>query len=119
MHSEKRKQVRYDDVGRLDAPDVCTFPGMLLDISLGGCKGHFPCMLAVDEEGEHMLKILPMHKNSARTHSFALLGRPIWEKQEGSFTIVGFRFLHSPDLKRLTAYVEQLESDRQVLLDEA
>ncbi|MDR1786706.1 MAG: PilZ domain-containing protein [Spirochaetaceae bacterium] len=109
MTADNRKSVRYNDVGRIDAGGTSLFPGMLLDISQTGCRCRFPCLIDFDEEEEYLLRILPSHKNTS--HSFALLGRPVWQKKDDSSTTAGFEFLHSPDGKRLMSYIEQLKQE--------
>jgi c-di-GMP-binding flagellar brake protein YcgR len=117
MRTDNRKCARYNSIGRIDAAEICLFPGMLLDISQCGCRGHFPNALNFDEENEYVLKIHPMHKKSGA--AFLLIGKPVWQRRENSATVVGFEFLHSPDRKRLDAYINQLELEALSMEDSA
>mgnify|MGYP007056258632 CR=1 FL=1 len=45
--TEERKDVRFEEIGRVDAPDLCALPGVLSDISetaLGFKSIHSPGM---------------------------------------------------------------------------
>jgi hypothetical protein len=83
------------------------FPGILLDISEGGCKGKFPYSRDFNADCDYELKIFPARKKNM--HPFTLIGQPRWQRHDGQATEIGFEFLHSPDLKRLEAYLAALE----------
>lgn len=108
MQNEQRKDERFDDIGRVDAPDLCIFPGVLVDISLLGCRIRFPAVLSVDMESDFELKITSPRKGS--NQSFSLIGHPQWTRQSDNSTEVGFRLLHSPGTRLLGKYIEKLAS---------
>ena len=57
MNEENRQDTRYVEIGRVVAPEICALNGILDDISLTGCKIHFPCILDVNLDNEYNLKI--------------------------------------------------------------
>ena len=72
MNDECRREERYVEIGRVDAPDICLFSGVLIDISLSGCKVRFPMNLEIDEEGDYELKIQSARKDFSVP--FSLIG---------------------------------------------
>ena len=111
MRSDKRRIVRFTDVGRIDASEICVFPGILLDISQGGCKSRFPYSREFDLDCDYELRVFPAHKRNQR--SFLLIAQPRWQRQEGQSTEIGFEFLHSPGVKALEAFLETLELEQR------
>jgi hypothetical protein len=114
--SEKRKVIRFSDVGRIDAGDICVFPGMLLDISESGCKSRFPYSQAFDPDCDYELRIYPAHKRNM--NPFLLIGQPRWQKQNGLVTEIGFEFLHSPGARQLAGYLETLAKEHHANAEE-
>ena len=75
---------------------------MLDDISIKGCKVHFPVPVSLDMENQYKLSItLPQQG----TRPFRLLCNPQWQRINDSETEIGFRFLRSPDTPRLASYI--------------
>jgi len=109
MNSENRQDVRYADIGRVDASGVCALPGVLDDISLTGCKVHFPIPVVIDMENDFELKIKPAQKSS--NNPFVLVCHPQWIKENNGETEVGFKILRSPDTPQLASYIEELEKN--------
>ncbi|MFA6937227.1 MAG: PilZ domain-containing protein [Treponema sp.] len=109
MNSENRQNVRYEDIGRVDAAEICTLPGVLNDISLTGCKVHFPIPVTIDMEGDFELKIKPAQKSSE--DPFVLVCHPQWVKDNNGETEIGFSILRSPDTPLLANYIEELKKN--------
>ena len=109
MHTAARKSVRYDDIGRIDAPQICALPGVLDNISKEGCKVHYPFAVVVDLDSDYEIKVMPsriageMHKAP-----FTLLCHPRWVKEDKGITEIGFRILRSPDSVHLSEYIASL-----------
>ncbi len=106
MQFEQRKDERFDDIGRVDDPELCVFPGVLVDISMLGCRIRFPASISVDMDSDIDLKITSPRKGTMQ--SFSLIGHPKWIKEENGSTEVGFRFLRSPGSRLLYKYIEKL-----------
>jgi len=106
MLKEQRKDERFVDIGRVDAPDLCVFPGVLEDISLLGGKIRFPVILDVNMEMDVDLIFSPSQKES--NSPIHLIGKPMWVQKEESETQIGFKFLRSPGTNLLTSYIEKL-----------
>ncbi|MBQ0167739.1 MAG: PilZ domain-containing protein [Treponema sp.] len=106
MSLEHRKDERFEDIGRVDAQNLCVFPGVLVDISMLGCRIRFPAAFDVDMESDFELKITPARKYSLQ--NILLIGHPQWVKHEGESTEVGFKLLRSPGTRMLGTYVQKL-----------
>ena len=107
MMSEKRKDIRFDDVARVEAFELCVFPGVLVDISHKGCKIRFPIPFDFELDKDYELKIIPSQKNE--TTGFVLIGHPMWKNKSAAFTEIGFEILHSPGISRFKEYLNDLE----------
>ncbi|MBQ3826216.1 MAG: PilZ domain-containing protein [Spirochaetaceae bacterium] len=112
--TEERKDVRFEEIGRVDAPDLCALPGVLSDISASGCRVHFPIPVDVDfeEEKEYELKIYPSRAN---TDEIELLCVPCWKSDDentNSETELGFKIIHSPGMKQLESYIHLLDEEK-------
>jgi len=103
MQFEKRNSPRFELIGRVDAPELCIFPGTLLDISLSGCKIKFPMQITVDMDAEYELKILFSQDTS--TKEMILIGQPVYLKGD-SATEIGLKLLRSPGSRILDAYIK-------------
>jgi hypothetical protein len=109
MNEENRKNVRYPDIGRVDAAEICALPGVLNDISLTGCRVHFPIPVTIDMENDYELRIKTSHK--VALNPLVLLGHPQWKKDTDGESEVGFQILRSPDSPQLASYIELLKQD--------
>lgn len=109
MCGDNRKAVRYDDIGRVDAPDICALPGVLDDISLTGCKVHFPIPVTIDMENDYELRIKPSQKPAL--NPLVLICHPQWKKESDNESEIGFQVLRSPDSPQLAAYIEVLKQN--------
>lgn len=103
MDLDNRQDTRFNDFGKVDAPDICVFPGILSDISLYGCKIRFPVCISIDMDCDYELKIMPTRKSS--NQSFILIAHPQWTQKDTDATEIGFKVLHSPGSKQLVQYI--------------
>lgn len=107
MEQENRLHTRYDEIGRVTAPEICALPAVLDDISLTGCKLHYSFPVVVDLENEYELKISPLHSS---VHSpLNLICTPQWVKEQDGSTFIGFKIQYSPDAHKLKTFISQLE----------
>lgn len=112
MDSEKRRDPRFEDVARVDIPDLCIFPGVLIDISQLGCKVRFSAELEPDMESDYELKITPAGKNSSE--GFVLIVHPMWKSIDSGSSEIGFRILRSPGTRQLVQHVKNLQADQDL-----
>ncbi len=112
MDSEKRKDPRFDDIARVDIPELCVFAGILVDISQLGCKVRFSAEIEPDMESDYELKITPAGKNSSE--SFLLIGHPMWKSIDSGSSEIGFRILRSPGTRKLEQHVKNLKADKEM-----
>ncbi len=105
MMRNHRIDERVTDFGRVEAHDLCSFPGVLDDISASGCKVHFPVPLCIDMENEYNLKI---KLSGCDSQPLKLICLPRWKKLNESQTEVGFSFLRSPDTNKLESYISKM-----------
>ncbi|MBR5402418.1 MAG: PilZ domain-containing protein [Treponema sp.] len=107
MAEENRRSPRYPEIGRVIATDLCALPGILDNISLTGCKVHFPVSVVVDLEAEYMIKITL--SRSLEEAPLQLMCKPMWVTENQGVTQVGLQILYSPDDARLREFVSYLE----------
>ncbi len=108
MEQENRLHTRYEEIGRITAPDICALPGILDDISLNGCKVHYSFPVVVDLENEYEVKLSPLH--SSNTSPLNLILSPQWVNEHGGNTYIGFKIHYSPDAHKLEQFIKHLES---------
>ena len=104
---ENRRNIRYHEIGRVIAPDLCALPGILDNISSSGCRMHFPVPVVVDLEREYMIKI-----NLSRAPSeepLQLMCKPMWVTEDKGVTQIGLQILYSPDDTRLREFISYLQ----------
>lgn len=112
MANDNRKEERFLDIGRVDAVDICSLPGVLDDISLSGCKVHFPVPVSIDEENDYEMHIRPASK--CTLEPFVLICHPEWKiVKENNETQIGFSILRSPDSPQLASYIEELKVNKE------
>jgi hypothetical protein len=107
-----RKSLRFADIGRIDAPQICALPGVLDNISREGCKIHYMFPVVLDLENDYEIKVTPA---SSPMRPLLLLCHPQWVKEDKGITEIGFSILRSPDYSRLVSYVDNLDSDAEEL----
>lgn len=116
MDYKDRQATRYKEIGRINAPELCSIPGILDDISSGGCKVHYQFPVVVDLENEYEIKLSPTSNNDEP--ALNLICKPQWVKEEDGNTYIGFQILYSPDITRLSQFIEYLsEKDSDDFLE--
>ena len=107
MAEENRRNPRYPEIGRVIAQELCALPGILDNISLNGCKIHFPVSVVVDLDTEYMIRIAL--SRSLEEAPLQLMCKPMWVTEDKGITQVGFEILYSPDDARLRDFVSYLQ----------
>ncbi len=110
MAIEHRADERYEDFGKVDAEDLCSLPGILDDISMKGCRVHFPVPVSLDMENQYNLNISLPQEGS---RPLRLICNPQWKKMNDSETEIGFRFMRSPDTPRLASYIGEKQGETE------
>lgn len=111
MAAENRQVTRYKEIGQVVCPLLCAISGILDDISLTGCKIHFPCPVVVDLENEYELELSVSH--SSEEEPLHLLCQPQWCNETSGTTQIGLKVLFSPDANRLKELISYLESETE------
>lgn len=106
MCAKARKEPRYKILGRVEASELSALPGMLIDISLSGCKFHYTVPVAVDLENDYSLTIKVSDNNSSS--DLNLICHPVWVCEDSGETDMGMQILHSPDTDKLKEFVDSL-----------
>ena len=107
MVEENRQNQRYEEIGRITAPEICALSGVLDDISLSGCKVHYSFPLTVDLDNEYEVKLSPLHHGEQAPLN--LICQPQWVREAEGNTYIGFKILYSPDANRLKDFIQQLD----------
>lgn len=107
MEQENRLHTRYEEIGRISAPEICALPGILDDISLNGCKAHYSFPVVVDLENEYEVKISPLH--GSNNSPLNLICTPQWVNELEGNTYIGFKINYSPDAHKLESFIKHLE----------
>lgn len=116
MQDEKRRHPRFAAIGRVEAEDLCVFPGTLMNISSAGCRIRFPIHVTIDMDREYELRIT-FSQNSA-TKEMLLIGQPVYAKS-GISSEIGFKLLRSPGSRLLDSYIEACMAESSTDADEA
>ena len=112
--TEARKDIRFEEIGRVEAPEICSLPGVLEDISISGCRVRFPVPVELtteDEDRGFELKIYPSRQGA---DEIELLCTPCWvknENDESAEASLGFKILHSPGSQQLEHYIKELKTE--------
>ena len=109
MALEERHSERFDDIGRVEIPELCGISATLENISKDGCKIHYSFPVVVDLENDYEIKITLAR--IANEGALSLICRPVWAKEVSGSTEIGFKFLHSLDSVKLNEYMIQLCDD--------
>mgnify|MGYP002627324147 FL=1 len=111
MKHEQRADERFEEFGKVEVEKLCALPGVLDDISVGGCRVHFPLPVTVNMEADYSLRIHISLGN--RPRSLSITCQPLWQRLNGNETEVGFKILPSIDTPLLTEYLNNLQSRSQ------
>ena len=106
MMDEQRVDKRFDDIGRIEAENLCPLAGVLDNISLNGCKVHYKFPVSVDLENDYKARIT--FARDASNGGLSLLCRPKWTRKTNDGTEIGFKILPSADSARLAEYIKKL-----------
>ncbi len=109
MSDENRLNTRYKEIGRVLISEISSLPGVLDDISISGCKIHFLMPVVIDLENEYNVKIL-LSRNSTE-NPLNLYCKPQWAKECQGSTQIGMKIIFSPDMKRLTSFINDLKKE--------
>ncbi len=109
MQTELRRNIRFEDFGRIDCEDLGPVNGILEDISMEGCKVHFDVPVSVNLENDYELRV---RLSRFPTEELVLMAHPEWAKESDGATDIGFSILRSPDTARLEKYVRQLYEEQ-------
>lgn len=107
MDYRDRQETRFKEIGRITAPELCAIPGILDDISLNGCKVHYQFPVVADLENEYEIKLAP--SSNSDESPLNLICKPQWVKESDGSTYIGFQILYSPDVNRLTEFINYLK----------
>lgn len=110
MCEKNRRSERFDDIGRIESPQLCPLAGVLDNISEGGLKIHYTFPVVVDLDNDYELKIT--FARAASEGSLELICHPQWVKEESGTTEIGFMILPSKDSARLSKYIKELGLDQ-------
>ena len=110
MENELRKTPRFVEIGRVDAPDISPFSGVLVDISESGCKVRFPITLEVDMDCEYELKIMCARKEFSAP--FSLIANATWVKNSENSCEVGFKIIRSPSTHNFEKFIKVLAEEK-------
>ncbi|AEE17523.1 hypothetical protein Trebr_2108 [Treponema brennaborense DSM 12168] len=111
MQIEKRRMPRFSDIGRVEAADICIFPGTLIDICMKGCKIRFPIHVTLDMDTEYELTVTVSRKSVPQ--SLTLIGRPVRLEYSGTSSEIGFQVLRSPDSRLFESYIRARTAEQQ------
>ncbi|MDE5776102.1 MAG: PilZ domain-containing protein, partial [Treponemataceae bacterium] len=91
---EKRRNPRFEVLGRVHCKELSPLSGSLLDVSLHGCKIFYnlPVTVRLEDEYEVALQI-----SDSEDDSITLICCPVWVNEDSGKTSVGMSVLRSPD----------------------
>lgn len=107
MSEENRQHTRFEEIGRVTAPEICALPGVLDDISASGCKIHYSFPVVIDLENEYEIKVSPLHQPDQLPLNLICI--PQWVKEQDGNTYIGLKIQYSPDANRLSTFISHME----------
>lgn len=117
MEQERRRHPRFCDVGRVDAPEVCMFPGVLQDVSICGCRVEFPMQVDIDMEREYMIRFTPTAEKQLAP--FSVRAHPVRLERGESNSVIAFSLMPSSSSHMIETYVDRLARQQAVHTDYA
>ncbi|OJF76656.1 MAG: hypothetical protein BKP49_05705 [Treponema sp. CETP13] len=111
MLKEIRKNTRFETIGRVSAQSLCLFPGIILNISLEGCRVRFPAIVNPDIDKDYELTVSFSEKDAP--DGLILLGHIKWLETTEESTEIGVNFLHSPSSKPFADFINKLQLEDQ------
>lgn len=115
MHVELRKNARFEHFGHVACDGLCPVVGVLDDISISGCRMHFDAPVTLSFETDYEVRV---RLSRFPTEALSLICHPVWMREDGGTTIIGFFVLRSPDTVRLESFVAQLRQEKQEIDDD-
>ncbi len=106
---EHRVGERYADFARIEAPELCVLPGVLVNISKTGCCVRFPIPVESRQDSLCEIRIQPCCK--AGLKPFRVMAKQIWKICGAPNSELGFSFVNSMDPARLKNYLDVLRKD--------
>ncbi|MCR4733587.1 MAG: hypothetical protein K5829_01085 [Treponema sp.] len=113
---ENRQNTRYKEIGRFLAAKLCLLPGIIDDVSIEGCKVHYQFPVDVEVDSEYEAQLSPSQNPS--DVPLKLICKTQWVQKTDEMTYIGFKILYSPDGKRLSDFIQHLQSKNQDELPE-
>lgn len=108
MTEENRVAERFDDMGKVNCPDLCALAGNLINISKTGLKVRFPVPVSVDLEAQNEYEMKITLAKKIGEAPLSLVCVPQWVSEVQHETEIGFKALYSPDQNRYMNYVTEL-----------
>ena len=112
MALEERHSERFDDIGRVEIPELCGISATLENISKDGCKIHYSFPVVVDLDCEYNVSI-SISRNTQDESPLQLVCQPQWCNECSGTTFVGLKILFSPDASRLKDLITMIEQDSE------
>ncbi len=106
MGAETRESERFDDIGRIEAPELCPLAGVLDNVSKGGIKVHYSVPVVVDLENDYEIE-LTLARSASQV--IELIVHPQWAREKNGITEIGFKILPSKGIAQLVEYIEELD----------
>ena len=78
MAIKERKTHRFREAGKVSIPELCIFPGLLIDISSSGCCIRFPAVIEPDMDSDYEASFVLSSKSPQ--HPVVLIVQPKWKK---------------------------------------
>lgn len=110
MGIKTRKAVRIQDIGRVEAPELCPLAAVLDNFSKCGLKIHYTVPVAVDLDNDYEISVIFAR---AASEIISLVVHPQWVKEENGTTEIGFKILPSKGTSRLAEYIKELDSEKE------
>lgn len=107
MSRDQRKEERFEYYGSVESEELCSFPGVLDDISLSGCKVRFPVPVTIDMDNDYNVYIKISQNEEIST--LPMICHPEWNKIDDGQSEIGFSFLHSLSTPKLESYIKHLQ----------
>ena len=116
MIVDKRKHSRIAEIGKIEAQDLCLFPGVLVDISKVGCRVRFPTSFLVDTDFDYELKLSSVRQDFV--DPLFITVKPIWQNSSTDSTEIGFSIINSQNSKMFDAYIDKLIEEKESIESE-
>ena len=109
MKKNCRTDERFSEIGRFESGSLCVLPGVLENVSAGGCKVYFPVSLEPDMEKDYTAQV--HFPEPGIKPALTLVCHPCWTFSREGKTFMGFILLRSPDTPGLMSHIAFLRSN--------